>query len=115
MQGLRTHDAMKHSEISLSAVWNHFINMGGAVEEMELDAYLHGMMPLPLGDRDCVTQAVNELLEDRIRAGASVCCRAPWNAAGGCCGASVGGVAELQARRAAQQQLTLRPRSTRGR
>lgn len=115
MQGLRTHDAMKHSEISLSAVWNHFINMGGGVEEIELDAYLHGMMPLPLGDRDCVAQAVNELLEDRLRAGAPVCCRAPWNAAGRCCAGPVSGIAALQAQQAAQQLPTLRPRSAPGR
>ena len=83
MQGPRTHDAMKHADLTLPTVWSHFLNMGGVVEQLEVDAYLHGLMPLPVADRDCLAQAVNELVDDRVRAGGRFCCRAPYNALGG--------------------------------
>ncbi|MUK00848.1 hypothetical protein GM708_02245 [Vibrio cholerae] len=67
MQGLRTHTAMRHARLSLTAVWDHFLNMGGSIGRLEVDAYLHGMMPLPQPDRDCVAQSVNELLDDLAR------------------------------------------------
>jgi hypothetical protein len=37
---------------------------------------------LPNADRDCVAQAVNELLDDLIRAGHIACCRAPYSSVG---------------------------------
>ena len=82
MQGLRTYDAMRHADLTLSAVWSHFLNMGGVIGQLEADAYLHGLMPLPLADRDCLAQAVNELLDDRAMAGSPSCCRAPYNGLG---------------------------------
>lgn len=91
MQGPRTHDAMMHAELAFAMVWTHFLNMGGAVGELELDAYLHGLMPLALADRDCVAQAVNELLDDRERSGTPCCCRAPYNAVGAARAGGTGG------------------------
>jgi hypothetical protein len=82
MQGLRTHTAMRHARLSLTAVWDHFLNMGGSIGRLEVDAYLHGMMPLPQPDRDCVAQSVNELLDDLARAGHGTCCRAPYSRTG---------------------------------
>lgn len=79
MQGLHTHTAMKHADLSLAMVWDHFMNMGGCVERLEVDAYLHGLLALPADDGDCVTQAVNELLDDRAMTGPLACCRAPYS------------------------------------
>ncbi|OUM44954.1 hypothetical protein [Arthrobacter sedimenti] len=81
MQGLLTYTAMRHADLSLMLVWDHFLNMGGAIGHFEVDAYLHGMMTLPDTDRDCVAQAVNELLDDRARMGPRACCRAPYSGA----------------------------------
>jgi hypothetical protein len=85
MQGLLTYTAMRHADLPLVLVWDHFLNMGGSIGQFEVDAYLHGMMTLPDADRDCVAQAVNELLDDRARMGPRACCRAPYSgsAAGG--------------------------------
>lgn len=82
MQGLHTHTAMRHADLTVLLVWDHFLNMGGSVEQLEVDAYLHGMMPLPVDDRDCVTQAVNELLDDLAMMGHEACCRAPYSTSG---------------------------------
>ncbi|WP_104122048.1 hypothetical protein [Arthrobacter pityocampae] len=80
MQGLHTHTAMRHAGLTLPAVWDHFQNLGGAIGHLEVDAYLHGLMFLPRGDRNALTQAVNELLDDEEAAGHSACCRAPYSA-----------------------------------
>lgn len=81
MQGLHTHTAMRHADLPLTVVWDHFLNMGGSIGHVEVEAYLHGLMPLPEADRDCVAQAVNELLDDFARAGYHSCCRAPYSGA----------------------------------
>ncbi|MHA7240536.1 hypothetical protein [Arthrobacter sp. TMS1-12-1] len=81
MQGLHTHTAMRHAELTLRFVWDHLQNLGGSVGYLEFDAYLNGLTPLPRGDRDLVAQAVNELLHDRAVAGGRACCRAPYSAA----------------------------------
>lgn len=80
MQSSCTLSAIKHADLSLTVVWDHFINMGGMVDRLEVDAYLHGLIPLPSDDRDCVTQAVNELLDDLAMTGYRSCCRAPYSA-----------------------------------
>lgn len=79
MQGLHTHIAMRHAELPLDLVWDHFLNMGGIIGFVELDAYLHGLLTLPDADRDCVAQAVNELLDDLAMTGRAGCCRAPYS------------------------------------
>lgn len=81
MQGLLTHTAMMHADLPLTTVRDHFLNMGGIIGYLELDAYLHGMMTLPHDDCDVVAQAVNELLDDIARTGGDPCCRAPYSSA----------------------------------
>jgi hypothetical protein len=56
--------AMRASSLSLGEVHLHYLNSGGSSDEFELDAYLHGLMHLPREERDCVAQAVNELIDD---------------------------------------------------
>ena len=79
MQSLHTHTAMRHADLPLRHVWDHFINMGGIIDEVEVDAYLHGLIFLPAPERDCVAQAVNELLDDLTMTGTISCCRAPYS------------------------------------
>ncbi|BBE24403.1 hypothetical protein MN0502_32860 [Arthrobacter sp. MN05-02] len=82
MQGLCTATAMRHADLSPAIVWDHFLNMGGSIGRFEVEAYLHGLMVLPADDRDCVSQAVNELLDDLAMFGSDSCCRAPYSSAG---------------------------------
>ncbi len=79
MQSLHTHNAMRHADLSLMHVWDHFINMGGIVDEVEVDAYLHGLMVLTAPERDGVAQSINELLDDLAMTGTVSCCRAPYS------------------------------------
>ncbi|WP_434995303.1 hypothetical protein [Arthrobacter sp. Ld5] len=74
---------MRHADLPLFLVFDHFQNLGGAVDPLEVEGYLHGLMTLPPGDRDAVTQAVNELLDDLEATGHRVCCRAPYGAVDG--------------------------------
>lgn len=82
MQGLCTATAMRHADLSLAIVWDHFLNMGGSIGRFEVDAYLHDLMVLPADDRDCVSQAVNELIDDLAMFGSDSCCRAPYSGSG---------------------------------
>lgn len=62
----------------LTLVWDHYLNMGGSMGYLEVDAYLHGMMTFLDADRDSVAQPVNELLDDLAMEGRDACCLAPW-------------------------------------
>lgn len=79
MQYAGTMTALREAGLLIEDVWDHYLNMGGGTEELEVEAYLHGLMWLPTDERDCLAQAVNELLDDLIRAGISCSHRAPYS------------------------------------
>jgi hypothetical protein len=79
MQHQRTFEALECSGLSLAEVVQHYLNMGGSMDELEVDAYLHGLFPLPAQERDCISQAVNELIDDMFTGGSYHCCRAPYS------------------------------------
>lgn len=62
-----TFDAMRRANISTGELWLHYFSMGGGVDEYEVNAYLHGLIDLPEHERDCISQAVNELFDDLCR------------------------------------------------
>lgn len=62
-----TCDAMKRANITVSDFWEHYSSMGGGVDEYEVTAYLNGLIDLPEVERDCISQAVNELYDDLCR------------------------------------------------
>ncbi|KQN95943.1 hypothetical protein ASF21_15480 [Arthrobacter sp. Leaf234] len=62
-----TFDAMRRTNISTGELWLHYFSMGGGVDEYEVIAYLHGLIDLPEHERDCISQAVNELYDDLCR------------------------------------------------
>ncbi|MHA7263296.1 hypothetical protein ACX80W_08870 [Arthrobacter sp. TMN-37] len=80
MQHQRTYDALECSGLSLGEVVQHYLNMGGSLDGFEVDAYLHGLIQLPFQERDCISQAVNELIDDMFTGGSFHCCRAPYSA-----------------------------------
>ncbi|MBG6225467.1 hypothetical protein IWX63_002039 [Arthrobacter sp. CAN_A2] len=61
--------AMTESSLTLHEVYLHYLNSGGFFDELEMDAYLHGLLPLPPEERDCIAQAVNELIDDLLASG----------------------------------------------
>lgn len=79
MQHERTYEALACSGLTLGEVVQHYLNMGGSMDEFEVDAYLNGLMPFSAQERDCVSQAVNELIDDMFAGESSMCCRAPYS------------------------------------
>jgi hypothetical protein len=61
--------AMTTSSLTVRDVHAHYLNSGGCFDELEIDAYLHGLISLPRDERDCVAQAVNELVDDALATG----------------------------------------------
>ena len=61
--------AMTPSSLTVPEVHAHYLNSGGSFDELEVDAYLHGLTPLPCEERDCIAQAVNELIDDLLADG----------------------------------------------
>ncbi|WP_104165728.1 hypothetical protein [Arthrobacter sp. SX1312] len=52
------------AELTVQELWLHYFSIGGNVRAFELDAYLNGVYPLPVGDRNLVALALNELIDD---------------------------------------------------
>ncbi|MBG6224430.1 hypothetical protein IWX63_000989 [Arthrobacter sp. CAN_A2] len=59
--------AAHHADLLARDLWLHYFSIGGYLTEFELDAYLHGMLPLPQGERNTVALALNELIDDLPR------------------------------------------------
>ena len=56
--------ALRHAELPLEQLWLRFFGLGGAAGLLDIDAYLHGIGKLPVLDRDVLSQAVNERLDE---------------------------------------------------
>ncbi|WP_104168003.1 hypothetical protein [Arthrobacter sp. SX1312] len=59
--------AAHHAELTAGDLWLHYFSIGGYLTEFELDAYLHGMLPIPQGEGNTVALALNELIDDLPR------------------------------------------------
>ncbi|MBG6184272.1 hypothetical protein IWX65_002245 [Arthrobacter sp. CAN_A214] len=79
MQHEQTLGALTFAGLSVDEVWLHYLNMGGGIGETEVDAYLHGMVALPMDERNCVSQAVNELIDDILDVTPRTLYRAPYS------------------------------------
>ncbi|MUK03204.1 hypothetical protein GM708_15595 [Vibrio cholerae] len=66
-QRLRTLHAMRQIGIDVQQVWIRYFSIGGNVDEFELDAYLHGLIRLTSLDRNMISHAVNELIDEAPR------------------------------------------------
>lgn len=50
--------------VDLDDVWMNYMSMGGSCADIEVSAYLHGLLLLDPIQRDLVAHAVNEQLDD---------------------------------------------------
>ena len=57
--------ALKRSALSLEDLWLRYFALGGDGGFMEVEAYLHALMPLPPHERDILAHALNEFLDER--------------------------------------------------
>ncbi|MHA7174828.1 hypothetical protein ACX80B_17365 [Arthrobacter monumenti] len=56
--------AANDADLTPEDLWLKYFSVGGDLGELELDAYLHGLYPLPAADRDLIALALNELIDD---------------------------------------------------
>jgi hypothetical protein len=54
-------DAMEQAHTTTHELWSYYFSIGGDVDELEVDAYLHGFMPLPVMDRELLAFAMAEM------------------------------------------------------
>jgi hypothetical protein len=54
----------RRAELTLEQLWLRYFALGGVAGLVEVEAYLHGLMPLPSLQRDILAHAVNERLDE---------------------------------------------------
>lgn len=54
----------QRAELTLEQLWLRFFALGGDAGLMEVEAHLHGLMPLPAPQRDILARTVNERLDE---------------------------------------------------
>ncbi|SEL92749.1 Serine phosphatase RsbU, regulator of sigma subunit [Blastococcus sp. DSM 46786] len=55
-----------HADLSLEQLWVRYFALGGTADLMEVDAYLHGLAPVPSAQHDLLAHAVNERLDELL-------------------------------------------------
>jgi hypothetical protein len=56
--------AYERAGLTVDQLWLRYFALGGNAGRIEVDAYLHGLMPLPELQRDVLAHAVNERLDE---------------------------------------------------
>ncbi|MHA7264714.1 GAF domain-containing protein [Arthrobacter sp. TMN-37] len=51
--------------LDAAEVWQYYRGVGGALDEVEVNGYLAGLLMIPVVQRDLVADAINELIESR--------------------------------------------------
>jgi len=54
----------RRAELTLEQLWTRYFALGGVAGTVEIEAYLHGLAPLPALQRDLLAHAVNERLDE---------------------------------------------------
>jgi len=66
-QRRRLREAMKASDLTVPELWLRYFSISGDVGEYEVEAYLQGLLSLPVTERDLLATAANELIDDAPR------------------------------------------------
>ena len=57
-------EVLKAADINAAELWLKYFSLGGAVGEYEVEAYLQGLLSLPVTERDLLAMAANELIRE---------------------------------------------------
>ena len=60
--------AYSRTELTVEELWTRYFALGGDVDLLELEAYLEGLLALPVNQRDLLAVAVNERLDELVGA-----------------------------------------------
>ncbi|RKO21620.1 hypothetical protein D7Z96_16165 [Pseudarthrobacter phenanthrenivorans] len=55
---------MTDADITVGELWLRYFGMGGSAGEYEVNAYLQGLISLPVPQRDLLAMAANELVDE---------------------------------------------------
>ena len=60
--------ARQRGQWSITDLWVHYLAVGGRLDLFTVEAYLHGLAPLPPAQQDVLANALNEHLDDLYQA-----------------------------------------------
>src|SRR5215207_5826800 len=60
--------ARERADLSVEQLWLRYLELGGLADLIELDGFLHALVPLDDLQQDMLAHALNEGLEDAYRA-----------------------------------------------
>jgi hypothetical protein len=58
-----TAERFRRTDLPLAKLWTYYYGLGGGIDEMSLDAYLHEALDIPAGQAALVAMAMTELME----------------------------------------------------
>lgn len=64
-QRVLIHAAMIASDITVESGWLRYFELGGILDDFDVDAFLAGLLSIPLAECNLFAQAVNELIEEQ--------------------------------------------------
>jgi len=58
-----TAERFRKTDLPLARLWTYYYGLGGGIDEMSLDAYLHEALDIPAGQVALIAMAMTELME----------------------------------------------------
>ncbi|MCU1569211.1 MAG: hypothetical protein JWQ56_4148 [Pseudarthrobacter sp.] len=58
-----TAERFRKTDLPLAKLWTYYYGLGGGMDEMSLDAYLHEALDIPAGQVVLIAMAMTELME----------------------------------------------------
>jgi hypothetical protein len=58
-----TAERFRKTDLPLAQLWTYYYGLGGGIDEMSLDAYLHEALDIPAGQVALIAMAMTELME----------------------------------------------------
>lgn len=58
-----TQIAAQDAALTAPDLWLYYFSVGGNLRAFDIDAYLNGVYPLPVGERNLIALALNEMID----------------------------------------------------
>jgi hypothetical protein len=56
-------EVMVAADITVAELWLQYFSLGGCVGEFEVQAYVEGVLSLPVSERDLLAMSANEMID----------------------------------------------------
>lgn len=63
-QRLRFEEMLRNADLPMEELWLRYFSIGGIAGQFEVEAYIHGAIALPPLQRDILSHALNERLDE---------------------------------------------------